>query len=376
MAIVVLGANGFTGQLIVAELCRRQHRPVLAGRNTAALAQLADAHGLGPSDIITVDVTSPDLATQFSGTDVIINTVGPFVVYGAAVADAAITAGADVIDISGEQSHLVRLIEQHDSQASVAGVTMVPAAGFDFAPGDLLAAVCAASLPHVSDIDICYAVSTAGSPRRLIRGVPLSSHGTRSSIAAMLNQPQFAYIDGALTEEAVGQARRLAWFPRPLGPRHAAGIPGGEAVLVPRYLPSAVNVRTYLAMPTWRAELVQAAGALARGGHVGKWIKRRLTRNPSDPTPQVRAATKWATVCEARHHQTVVRCWAWGTDPYGFTAVAAAVAAERLIERRHAGRAIPGVRSIAELDDPQATLDLLAVRSDLRWGSATATLPG
>lgn len=375
MTIIVLGATGFTGRLIVAELCRRQHHPVLAGRDLMSLASVADEHGLGMDNLVEIDVTSPNFASSLRHADIIINTVGPFVRLGPAVVDAALAVGADLVDISGEQAHLVRLADD-DARAKAAGITLVPAAGFDFAPGELLAGVCAATQPRVTDIDICYAVATERPSIRLQRRAPMSSHGTRTSVAAMLSQEHKAFVDGKLVYESIGQARRLAWFPRPVGPRHAAGIPGGEAVLVPRRMPSVTNVRTYLAMPTWRAELLQAVGTLARGERFGNWLHARLTSNANDPTPQVRECTKWAAVCEARFQREVVRSWAWGTDPYGFTASAAVAATERLIELRNSRQTMPGVRSIAELAEPQAMLDRLAVRSDLRWGSATATLPG
>ena len=38
MTWTLYGANGYTGRLIVAEAVARGHRPVLAGRNTAAFA--------------------------------------------------------------------------------------------------------------------------------------------------------------------------------------------------------------------------------------------------------------------------------------------------------------------------------------------------
>ncbi|MGW3111379.1 hypothetical protein [Streptomyces sp. NPDC001091] len=39
--ILLLGATGYTGGLVLAALLRRGARPVLAGRNAAALAALA-----------------------------------------------------------------------------------------------------------------------------------------------------------------------------------------------------------------------------------------------------------------------------------------------------------------------------------------------
>lgn len=43
---MIYGANGYTGKLVVEEAVRRGLRPVLAGRNAAALEAIAQPHGL------------------------------------------------------------------------------------------------------------------------------------------------------------------------------------------------------------------------------------------------------------------------------------------------------------------------------------------
>lgn len=44
--LLIYGANGFTGRLIVEECVRRGLRPILGGRNAGALEPLARQYGL------------------------------------------------------------------------------------------------------------------------------------------------------------------------------------------------------------------------------------------------------------------------------------------------------------------------------------------
>ncbi|SFQ70665.1 NAD(P)H-binding protein [Amycolatopsis rubida] len=74
--IVVFGATGYTGGLVLESLTRRGVRPVLAARNRAALEVLAAGHG--DLETAVADVSDPASLRSLAGPgDVLIATVWP-----------------------------------------------------------------------------------------------------------------------------------------------------------------------------------------------------------------------------------------------------------------------------------------------------------
>lgn len=223
----------------------------------------------------------------------------------AALADAT-RRGVGYVDASWDPAWIGEVVAARSAAAPiVVGGALSPAMGL------ALAEVAAAGRTRVTDVHICYAFPDPGGVRALVAG---------DDPAAALGAPLRALVAGAPHEEWPAETRRLAWFPRPLGPRHAICAPGAEPTLASSVLPSALTVRTYLAMPGWRAEAAQALARLAARDRVRSWLARRLDR----PVPV--EAPRWACVVEVAGPDGVVRAWANGRDPRG-VAVAVTAAA-------------------------------------------------
>jgi short subunit dehydrogenase-like uncharacterized protein len=355
----VLGGTGATGRLLLRSLAEAGHAVALGARDPAALDRVIP-EDLDVASRHRVDTERPDEVRGFLGhADVLLTTVGPFGRLGQSVARAALEAGVPYVDSAGEQGFLRWMEQDLDGPARAAGTTLVPAAGFESLLGDLLAARAAAHLVRPREVHVAYAL-----PRTtdLLLG---TTRGTRASIAGMLGGPMLALVDGEPIEERPGEQRRLAWFPRPAGPRHAAAVPGGEALSVPRHVPGVETVRTYLALPSLGAELLQAASGWARRPGVRDRLSRWLLA-PGDPSPARREATRWACVAEAADGERVSRAWAYGADIYSLTAHAMVVIAERLV----GGGVPPGVVAPAQVDAADRLLDDLATRTGLHWSVA------
>ncbi|MCA1711951.1 MAG: saccharopine dehydrogenase NADP-binding domain-containing protein [Actinobacteria bacterium] len=358
--VTLLGASGFTGRLVAAALDRRALPFLAAGRDADAVARAVAAH----RSVVAVevaDVARPEsLEHVCRDATVLLTTVGPFARLGRPVLDAAVAAGCHYVDSTGEQSFMRWAFDERGADAARAGICALPAFGFDYVPGDLLAAVAAAQVEAPREVHVAYLVRG--------RGV-LASRGTRTTLATLASEPMLAW-DGSLRDERVGEARRLAWFPRPVGPRHAAAIPGGEALTVPRHVRGVEVVRTYMAMPSIAAEGLQFGAALARWAPADRLLRRAGALGPEGPSPRQRAATRWACVAEvAGADGTVVRAWANGRDVYGFTAEAMALAAARLLDD---GARASGVVAPAEAFAAESVLDELADVAGLRWSITPA----
>ena len=142
--LVLLGATGFTGQLVAAHLARRcgELRWAIAGRDPERLAgiaaELGEAAGTRPPDIEVVDVTDPEgLHTLAGRTRVLATTVGPYARLGEPVVEACVRQGTHYADITGEPAFVSLLRDRYDTEAADRGVKVVTCCGFDSVPHDL-----------------------------------------------------------------------------------------------------------------------------------------------------------------------------------------------------------------------------------------------
>lgn len=362
--IVVLGASGVTGRLVARSLAMRGFEVVAAGRSRErAAAAVADLDGEVAT--VAIDVTEPGaVADLVAGAAAVVTAIGPFDTVGRVVLDAALDAGVHYVDTAGEQPFVAWARSSRHDRAVAEGVTVVPGAGAAGLPGDLLAALAGEQVDGPCEVHVAYAF-----PGGLWRG---ASPGTRRSLATLVGAPVLARVRGEVVEERLAENRRLAWFPRPVGPRHAAAVPGLEPLSVPDHRPDATGVRTYLSLSTPSSEALQLLGNLARWSPARDRLRSYLT--PSTPTR--RRATepgqrRWACVAEVATDVEVGRAWAYGRDPYVLTATAVTTVVERLTD----GVTPAGVIAPALVGPPGELLDRIAATTDLRWGRTTNARP-
>ncbi len=314
--------------------------------------------------VVPVDLAAPHAA--LARVEVVVAATGGDLPATRSAIRAAASAGVHVVDVDREVGSLRWLHETAASEGAVSGVLMVGAAGVRFAVGDLLAALAAGHVADPTDVHVAY---TGGGGRRL------PTPGERRAAVAALGVPGTALVAHRRVEEHPGEARRLAWFPRPVGPAHAAAVPGGEVYTVPLHLPGLATIRTYEALPGWRAELLQARSNLARTRWGHRMLARRLQRPGGAAGPATRAAQRWGCVAELAGDVELGRAWAYGHDPVATTA---AIATELALRLEATGR-VPGaggVRAPAQITDPAVLLDAVAERTDLRWSRARVALEG
>src|ERR1700709_2790772 len=138
--IVVFGATGYTGGLIAERLVAAGVRPVVAARSSERLSALAER--LGGLEYVRADAMRQNTVFDLvSSGDVLISTVGPFAKWGVPAVRAAVAAGCVYLDTTGEPAHIRRVFESYDGSARRSGATLLPAMGYDFAPGSLAGAL-------------------------------------------------------------------------------------------------------------------------------------------------------------------------------------------------------------------------------------------
>ena len=140
--IVVHGATGFTGRLVIEYLLLRPGtglRWAMGGRSAAKLAAVRDEVG-APADTPLVVTDSDDpasLAALMARTRLVLTTVGPYQLYGSALVKACAESGVDYVDLCGEPAWMRQMIDAHHAAAQASGARIVFSCGFDSIPFDL-----------------------------------------------------------------------------------------------------------------------------------------------------------------------------------------------------------------------------------------------
>lgn len=220
----MLGGAGEMGSAAVADLVERTAHEVVVGdaRPDAARALLA---GLGaPERVVTVDVDDPaSLAAALAGVDVVLNAT--YMRHNVPVTDAAIAAGAHLVDLGSYWPETLAQLERHD-RAVAAGSRIVPGCGV--APGltNVLARLGADRLDRVNAVR-CYSYITH--PMWTSAGIVVTRFDASTGISVVQQ-------DGRLVERpSFGDDEEID-FPAPYGRQEVHLVPHPEPVTLPRVL--------------------------------------------------------------------------------------------------------------------------------------------
>jgi short subunit dehydrogenase-like uncharacterized protein len=358
--VALVGATGYTGRLVAGVAVGRGHELVLVGRDATALRGVAADHGDRVRDVRVADASDPTaLAAATAGVDVVISSVGGDEEAVHATRRMAVVAGRPLVDTAADDHTVRRAVDELADDARSAGLPVVPGVGWRTLFGELLAVVAAERVDRPREVHAAYVVPDRGGL------TAASSRGERLAFGAGLRRPMPVRHLGTDRQELPGEERRLAWFPRPIGPHHAAGVAGLESWAVPVHLPTLRTVRTYLAVSSLRAEGLQALANTSRWAPVRRTVDRVLGRGEpgSGPTAEQRRASRWACVVEVEGEDGLARGWANGRDPHGTTALAAVLVAEAALRHPGPGGVIPPGRVAA----PRTLLDAIAGASEVRW---------
>lgn len=348
--VAVYGATGYTGRLVALELARRGLAMVLSGRSAARLEAVAAEVGGGTEVRPAALDDRVALRAAFAGCGALINCAGPFVRHGRPVLEAALAARVPYLDTTGEQRWMREVFDRFDARAREAGVAVVPAMGFDYAPGDLLCAIVAEGVQPLRELVVAYAMDDFGMTR-----------GTLRSGLEMADGKDVVFADGG-------------WAPAGLGPLRArfGGVPmtrypAGEVVTVPRHVRTAkvtalLTARTFTgssAGATAAPFLLPAVGALLALPGLKEALHRAIGRLPEGPDEEGRRRATYTIDAIAHGEDGRVRAARLtGTDVYGITAVLTVEGARRLMEGD--GERPGGAFAPAQAFAPRPFLDTLA----------------
>jgi short subunit dehydrogenase-like uncharacterized protein len=352
LAVAVYGATGLTGRLVLSELESLGTPSVIVGRDTEALAELERDHdNVGEARPARLDDPAR-LRASIDGCEVVVNCAGA--IGGEALIEAALDARAGYADAAGEQWFIRTVFERYDQAARAAGVSIVPALGFDYAIGDCIARLAAEGYEPLRELVIAYALSGSG-----VSGDALSA-------PAGERRDELIYRDGEWRPAAPGIHRASFGFPPPLGRQPMQRYGSGEVITVPRHTATA-RVTTLITASSWAphpalAGLIPYLRPLAAGlRHSSlRGVLRLAARSGAgvaDPQRDREAARFVIAALAHGEDGSVGRGLVEGADFYGLTAATLAEGARLL-----AGDGAAGVHSAATAFEPASFLDSLS-----RW---------
>jgi len=361
--ITVYGATGYTGRLVCAELARRGADFLVAGRNREKLEQLADGfEGAARPEVRAVPTNdAAGLRSLFSRSSAVIACAGPFTLHGEPVLAAAVEAGTHYLDTTGEQGFIRRAFEVYGPRAARQGSVVMPAMGFDYVPGDMLAALTAAGLDEGEVVDRV----------RLAYHAPFQpSRGTMRSGIEMIKGGDAEWRDRALRPASQAVARPDFDFGDELGTQKMMHYPAGEHVTVPSHLPArtvetALTVASFAPGAVGQAVLPPVSRVLgvAMRTPLRKAMSSAISAMPEGADEESRRSSRFVIGCEVASARRRVKGTLAGTDVYGLTAALITEGAIRLSGGDSVGT---GALAPAAAFDPAEFLGGME-RFDLSW---------
>lgn len=271
--LVIYGAYGYTGRLIVRECLRRNIEPHLAGRNRDRLAELASQTGL-PFTVLATDDSS-GLDNVLTEARAVLNCAGPFVDTAPGIVEACIRNRAHYLDVTGEIPVFEHCRDRH-RQAQDAGICLIPGCGYDIVPTDSLSFFLHARLPSADSLEL--AVYASGSVSR----------GTAKTALRQLSEGGRVVENGRMIREALGKRSREVSFEN--GEHLARSLPFGDVVTAP-FAYGFRNVTVYGVLEGRNGRPLPVGGPLvwlASRSWVQGLIRRWIERRPEGPDDETR----------------------------------------------------------------------------------------
>jgi len=343
--ILIYGATGYTGRLVVERAVAKGLRPIVAGRSRAPVEALANEYGLA-ARVFALD---GDVATNLGGVGTVLHLAGPFSATSTPMLAGCLAARANYIDITGEID-VFEAIAARSADARAAGIVALPGAGFDVVPSDCLAAHVKRRLPTATALDL------------VIGGLSNVSRGTAKTMAEGIAQRTRVREGGEIVELAA-VPRGTADFGGGLRPTigvswgdvstayHSTGIPDIRV-----FFEASPELERSLSMPDFLKRFL--------AGRIGQRLARAfIDRMPPGPDADARARGRAVLIAHAIDAEGKQASSQLETpEGYSLTAQTAVEIARRV----HAGEVVPGFHTPSSAFGPDFVLSFKGVtRRDL-----------
>ena len=341
--VVVYGASGYTGRMVMEHLRDLSVPFIAAGRNRAKIEEaLKIVPGIENAryEIQEVDNTVEALTKLFTGRKVVCNTVGPFMLFGPPVVEAALRAGVHYLDTTGEQHWIIKLRNEFGKEFAKAGLALIPSTACMYGLSEIGARLCLET-PGVDSLDmseVAQAVPTVASAQTILDAVRYSSY--------YLQDNELVRYPGIETSDIVTPSNRVLRASQWGGTSNPVWFAQDGRVR---------NCRMSVAM--WNQELYKKELELERAYKVQlQWIPDEqlyplldamaTSITPESPPRERRQVHRSIDVCLGTGNNVMVKSTLIATGGYFTTGLLQAYAARRLISETPR---VTGFRSPSEV---------------------------
>ena len=172
--MLLYGANGYTGRLILDAALEAGLQPAIAGRRREPIEALAREKNVS---FRVFDWSDPAVsARELEPFKALLLAAGPFSRTSRPALDACLASKTAYLDITGEVAVFEALFAR-DAEAKAAGIAVLPGVGFDVVPSDCLAALLARELPGAERLALAFRGS-GPRPERRRRCLEGAGHGS------------------------------------------------------------------------------------------------------------------------------------------------------------------------------------------------------
>lgn len=325
MPWMIYGANGYTGEMIAREAAKRGMRPILAGRNEAAVNALANELSLA-SRVFSLD-DEQDILTGLNEVDLVLHCAGPFSETAEPMMQACLQNKTHYLDITGEIS-VFELAQSLSSKAKKQKIVLCPGVGFDVIPTDCVAARLKERMPEATSLVLGFD-SRSG----------LSSGTAKTTVEAMKLGGRIR-VNGEIKQVGLGYKTREIDFGN--GKKFAATIPWGD-VSTAYHSTGIGNIEVYIPSSPKSVRMMRAAN-FARPflgiSLVQDFMKKKAAqvKGPNEEQRAKMPAYVWGEASDAEGKKIVARVKT--ANGYSLTVMGSiAVASYILMEKNIAGGA-------------------------------------
>ena len=336
---LIYGANGYTGELITRYAVDRGMKPIIAGRNEAAIEALAEKHDL-EHRIFSLDETAK-LDAALNEVTIVLHCAGPFSLTSRQMGEACIRTKTHYIDITGEIA-VFEACAAADQKAKEAGIMVMPGVGFDVVPSDCLAVHLKNRLPSATHLTLAF------------YGMGRISHGTQSTMVMNAGKGGAVRRDGKIFPVPAAWRTREIDFGAGVK-KLGVTIPWGD-VATAYHSTGIPNIEVYTIAPKSALKAMKLSryfGWLMAMGPVQKYLQSKIP--PGGPGDEERAKGKtllWGEASDDNGNrvESRLRC------PEGYTTTA--LTALNITEKILAGNFTPGFQTPAKAYGPDLILEI------------------
>ncbi len=343
-ALVIYGANGYSGQQIVAAAVARGLTPIVAGRNAAQITAIGKEFGLEARCVDLHDKAA--VKTGLAGVGVVLHCAGPFSITSKPMLDGCIAAGAHYLDITGEY-HVMEAIAARDAELKRAGIMAMSGTGMYVVPSDCLAAHMKQRMPRATHLELH------------IRALERLSRGTVATFIENMGLPNLVRKNGLLVERPAGADRRVTDFQ---GKRFKlVGMPWGDISSAWRTT-GIPNIAVFMSLMPGAAPAIRIGGffrGLLQSEAAQKFFSAQARRWLTGPDKAYCAGMTAEFIAIAKDAQgNTVRSYLETKEGYAFTIESSVEIARRVL----AGAAKPGYQTPGGLFGPDFVLAIAGSR--------------